>query len=55
MKKPAQKVKPAPRVVPSSVLPRIRGGDGGITASDDWETPIAGTTRVWSDDWLAPT
>ena len=54
MKKPAQKVKAVPRSIPQSVLQRVRGGDGGITASDDWETPIAGT-KVWQDDWLAPT
>jgi len=52
MKKPARKPD-GPRRLDKSELTKIRGGvEGGITASDDWETPVA--AKVWSDDWLAP-
>ena len=49
MKKPAQKERGAPRSLQPTQLQRIRGG---ITATDDWETPVS--NKVWQDDWLAP-
>lgn len=52
MKKRTHTVK-APRSLRHAELAKVRGGDGGITAMDDWEAPVASGTR-WSDDWLAP-
>jgi len=54
MKKPTGKAPVPPRALRPAELTRIRGG---VTAMDDWEAPVAGAagTKVWSDDWLAPT
>jgi hypothetical protein len=58
MKKPTRKPQVAVRrLLNPSELAKIRGGgDGGITALDDWESPVAAVSgnKVWSDDWLAP-
>ena len=56
MKKPSRKQEVAGRLLNPSELAKIRGGDGGISAMDDWESPVPATSenKEWSDDWLAP-